>query len=40
MAAPFRQLVLDVLATDPDLMWLEVLRRARLRGYTGGKSTL
>jgi transposase len=39
-AAPFRPFVLEVLAQEPALMSLEVLRRARLRGYTGGKSAL
>jgi transposase len=39
-AAPFRPFVEEVLAKEPDLMSLEVLRRARLRGYGGGKSAL
>jgi len=37
---PFRQLVAKVLVEDPDLLSLEILRRARLDGYTGGKSAL
>jgi len=37
---PFRQFVANVLAEEPDLLSLEILRRARLDGYTGGKSAL
>jgi transposase len=36
--APFRTFVTDLLAAEPDLLSLEVLRRARLRGYEGRKS--
>ena len=39
-AALFRPFVVDVLATEPGLLSLEVLRRARGRGYAGGKSAL
>jgi len=39
-AEPFRGLVAKLLAEDPDLLSLEVLRRARLDGYQGGKSAL
>ena len=39
-AEPFRAFVTEVLATEPGLMSLEILRRARLKGYTGGKSAL
>jgi transposase len=39
-AAPFRPFVEELLTKEPDLMSLEVLRRARLRGYGGGKSAL
>jgi transposase len=39
-AEPFRKHVLELLAEDPDLMSLEILRRARLAGYTGGKTAL
>ncbi len=39
-AEPFRGLVAKVLAEDPELLSLEVLRRARLDGYQGGKSAL
>lgn len=37
-AEPFRDLVRTVLADEPELMALELLRRARLAGYAGGKS--
>jgi transposase len=37
-AEPFRSLVVETLATEPDLMALEILRRARARGYDGGRS--
>jgi len=37
-AEPFRSLVVELLGEDPELMSLELLRRARLRGYTGGKT--
>jgi transposase len=36
----FRKLVVGILAEDPDLLSLEILRRARLAGYRGGKSAL
>ena len=39
-AEPFRGLIAKVLAEDPDLLSLEILRRARLEGYQGGKSAL
>jgi len=39
-AEPFRKLVLALLGEDPELMSLEILRRARLSGYTGGKTAL
>ena len=39
-AAPFRPFVEALLAKEPDLMSLEVLRRARLRGYAAGKTAL
>jgi transposase len=39
-AEPFRGFVAKVLAEDPDLLSLEILRRARLDGYQGGKSAL
>jgi len=39
-AAPFRSFVVELLAKEPKLMSLEILRRARLDGYAGGKSAL
>jgi hypothetical protein len=39
-AEPFRGFVAKVLAEDPELLSLEILRRARLDGYQGGKSAL
>lgn len=39
-AEPFRQFVADLMKTEPGLLSLEVLRRARLGGYAGGKSAL
>jgi transposase len=37
-AEPFRDFVLELLATEPTLLSLELLRRAKLKGYRGGKS--
>lgn len=39
-AEPFRPFVVDVLAREPDLLSVEILRRAKLKGYTGGKTAL
>jgi transposase len=39
-AEPLRGFVVSLLATEPKLLSLEVLRRARLEGYEGGKSAL
>jgi transposase len=39
-ADPFQKLVGELLAEEPELMSLEILRRARLAGYTGGKTAL
>lgn len=39
-AEPFRSFVVEQLAKEPALMSLEVLRRAKLQGYSGGKSAL
>lgn len=39
-ADPFRGLVAGILAEEPELLSLEILRRARLDGYEGGKSAL
>src|SRR5215831_16595033 len=37
-AEPFRGLVLELLAEEPMLLSLELLRRAKLKGYAGSKS--
>jgi transposase len=37
---PFRTLVTTLLEQEPSLLSVEVLRRARLEGYAGGKSAL
>jgi transposase len=39
-AEPFRPMVCELMKEEPELLSLEVLRRARLAGYTGGKSAL
>jgi transposase len=39
-AEPFRSFVVDVLAREPDLLSVEILRRAKLQGYAGGKTAL
>jgi len=39
-AEPFRAFVVDVLARDPDFLSVEILRRAKLNGYAGGKTAL
>jgi len=39
-AEAFRQFAVDLLAVEPTLLSLEVLRRAKLSGYAGGKSAL
>lgn len=39
-AEPYRQFVTDVFAAEPGLLSVEILRRARLSGYSGGKSAL
>lgn len=39
-AEPFRALVAQVLAQEPELLAVEILRRVKLAGYTGGKSAL
>lgn len=39
-AEPFRAFVTELVAKEPNLLSLEVLRRARLAGYCGGKSAL
>lgn len=37
-AEPFRSFIVETLANEPTLMALELLRRARTRGYVGGKT--
>jgi transposase len=39
-AEPFRPFVVELLTKEPELLSLEVLRRAQLAGYAGGKSAL
>jgi transposase len=39
-AEPFRPWVVELMAKEPELLSLEVLRRARHAGYAGGKSAL
>lgn len=39
-AEPFRAFVVEALAVDPDLLAVEILRRAKLKGYGGGKTAL
>jgi transposase len=39
-AEPFRAFVEAVLKGEPELMSLEILRRARIKGYAGGKTAL
>ncbi len=39
-AAPYRALVAELLARDPDIQSLEILRQVREHGYRGGKSAL
>jgi hypothetical protein len=39
-AQPFRPFVIDLLLKQPQLRSLEIVRRARLAGYEGGKSAL
>jgi transposase len=39
-AEPFRPFVVELLTKEPELLSLEVVRRARLAGYAGGKSAL
>jgi transposase len=39
-AEPFRAVVAEILAGEPDLLSVEILRRVKLRGYAGGKTAL
>jgi len=40
LAEPLRAFVAELLAKEPDLLSVEILRRAKLEGYTGAKSAL
>jgi transposase len=39
-AEPFRSVVAEILAQEPRLLSVEILRRVKLKGYTGGKTAL
>jgi transposase len=39
-AEPFRSVIAEILAQEPRLLSVEILRRVKLQGYTGGKSAL
>jgi len=39
-AEPFRGFVVELLAAEPAVLSLEILRRAKLKGYPGGKTAL
>ena len=39
-AEPFRSVIAEILAQEPDLLSVEILRRVKLKGYTGGKTAL
>ncbi len=39
-AERFRSVVAEILAGEPDLLSVEILRRAKLKGYAGGKTAL
>jgi transposase len=39
-AEPFRRFVVELLTAEPEVMSLEILRRAKLAGYRGGKTAL
>jgi len=39
-AEPFRSVVAGILTGEPDLLSVEILRRAKLKGYAGGKTAL
>jgi transposase len=39
-AEPFRSVIAEILAGEPALLSVEILRRAKLRGYAGGKTAL
>jgi transposase len=39
-AEPFRSVITEILTGEPDLLSVEILRRAKLKGYAGGKTAL
>ena len=39
-AEPFRSVIAEILAGEPQLLSVEVLRRVKLKGYEGGKTAL
>jgi transposase len=39
-AEPFRSMIAQILALEPQLLSVEILRRVKLQGYDGGKSAL
>jgi transposase len=39
-AEPFRTTLAEIVAGEPELRSVEILRRAKLKGYTGGKTAL
>jgi transposase len=39
-AEPFRSVVAEILAGEPSVLSVEILRRAKLKGYAGGKTAL
>src|ERR1700758_5139889 len=39
-AEPYRSVIAGLLAQEPDLLSVEILRRAKLKGYDGGKTAL
>lgn len=39
-AEPFRAVVAAILAREPDLLSVEIVRRTKLKGYAGGKTAL
>jgi transposase len=39
-AEPFRSVITEILVGEPDLLSVEMLRRAKLKGYAGGKTAL
>jgi transposase len=39
-AEPFRSVIAEILAGEPQLLSVEMLRRVKLKGYVGGKTAL